>query len=93
MIEVQSESPFVSFAVLALVIFFLTPSRFLHLGHCVLASLIAAFVFGSHALDAYFWGSLLSGAVLGGAWLFRRLSAAPVGTGGTDSDAGTEETS
>jgi hypothetical protein len=92
-IQVQSDSPFVSFAVLGLVIFFLVPSRYLHLGHYMTASFVTAFVLGSHAYDAYFWASLLAGTVLGGVWLFRKLSNVPAKAAIADSVAGTDEKS
>ncbi|MBQ0958587.1 hypothetical protein KAK06_06405 [Ideonella sp. 4Y11] len=87
----QSDDSLVSVAVLALVIFFLVPSRYLRLGHYVVASFVAAFVFGSHADDTYFRVSLVAGVALGGVWLFRKLSHGPAREANNDSVADTGE--
>jgi hypothetical protein len=65
-------------AFLALLVFFVTPNRFLRVIHWGLASLLAAFVLGSGdascVRDPFFWGLLIFGGGCVAFWLYGKLS-------------------
>ena len=71
-------STLVGIATIVLVIFFLTPSRFLHAIQYGVAGLLVAFVIGATSpdfmSDPWFWGPLLFGSACIAYWTYGKLS-------------------